>query len=333
MTATGFLLDNVSNTGLSVRQALSALAPRGVSGRSLGAVGGVRWGERSWASISGMTLTMNPTAGLIDVASSGANGLMLWAITAAESFTIPAPDATYSRNDVLSVQVDDPTTGDGTSAPAVRLVYTSGSPSASPVDPATPARALGLVRVTTPKSGGGSPTSTWIAPMTPASGGAYWFPDTTSRDAVLTSVPSGTLCVTGNGSTTILWIRGAGVWSQLWAPDSSTSGAYTAASGWSISNFTMAKSGRTAQMACTATYTGSSSSSGAAGDIVNQLVLTLTDSAYTPLMRAPISTINGIMAAFMLNTDNTVSLVSTVPNYTLSSGPAIWIGGSWITAS
>lgn len=214
MTATGFLLDNVSNTGQSVRQALSALLPGGRSGRGLGSVSGVRPGGPGVVSVSGSTWTVAPVSGVLDVASSGVNGPVLWAITAQESGTIPAADATYSRNDLLSVQVDDPTTGDGTSAPAVRLVYATGTPSASPADPASPPRSLKLCRLVVPKAGGGTAAVSWLAPV--VSGGGLWFPTTAARDAALTAPTAGMRCETGTGSSLSSWLHDGASWQRVW---------------------------------------------------------------------------------------------------------------------
>src|SRR5690606_19679574 len=101
-------------------------------------------------SVSGMTVQAAPGQAVVGD-TVGAMGGYIVVLPAAESETLEARDATFSRTDLVCVVVDDPESS-GTERGA-RLVVVTGTPSVSPSAPATPEGALALARVTVPPSG------------------------------------------------------------------------------------------------------------------------------------------------------------------------------------
>lgn len=169
MAMSAFALDAVSGapeyTGKMLRGALSALMGPAPASRPLGVTSGVRPGTpSSVVAVSGMTVAVLPHSGILDVQADATTGPYLYAVTASEGKVLSAAHATYARWDRVSVQLSDPAAGDGTSAPGVQVVLTTGTPSASPALPAAPARSLTLAQVIVPQSGGGSPSVVWLAP-------------------------------------------------------------------------------------------------------------------------------------------------------------------------
>lgn len=204
MAITGFPLDAVSGqpeySGRMLRDALSALAGPAPAGRPLGATSGVRPGTpAATVSVAGSTCTVQPHSGVLDVQASAVAGPYCYAVTAAETKAVPAAHATYTRWDRVSVQLSDPAEGDGTSTPGVAVIYTAGTPAASPTLPAAPARSLTLARVVVPPSGGGAASVVWMAPET-VSGGVRWYPTTQDRDVAIPAPSQGLIGVIGTGA-------------------------------------------------------------------------------------------------------------------------------------
>jgi hypothetical protein len=69
-----------------------------------------------------------------------------------------APDATYPRKDIYFIRVNDSSAGDGSGLKSAPVEYLAGTPNASPVAPALPARSFLVATVTVPQAGAGSPT-------------------------------------------------------------------------------------------------------------------------------------------------------------------------------
>jgi hypothetical protein len=69
-----------------------------------------------------------------------------------------APDATYPRKDIYFIRVNDSSAGDGSGLKSAPVEYLAGTPNASPVAPALPARSFLIATVTVPQAGAGSPT-------------------------------------------------------------------------------------------------------------------------------------------------------------------------------
>lgn len=171
-----FPVDAVSGapafTGRNLRDALSVLLSAATSARPMGCLSGVRVGTpSSIVTATATTWTVTPHAGAIDAETANVAGGYLYAFDANKTGSIAAADGTNPRIDLISVQVSDPAEGDGTASPIVDVVYTVGTPGASPSAPATPARSLALAQITVPPTGGGSPSVTWVAPAAVAAGG------------------------------------------------------------------------------------------------------------------------------------------------------------------
>jgi hypothetical protein len=159
-------------TGRMARQTLGALTAGATAARPLGARSAVQAGTSvATVSATSTTWTVLPHRGVLDLEASAAAGPYFYSIDANVTGAVNPANATNPRIDLISVQLSDPAEGDGTAAPLVVPVYTPGIPAAIPVAPAAPARSITLATINVPASGGGSPTVTWLAAYTAASGG------------------------------------------------------------------------------------------------------------------------------------------------------------------
>lgn len=192
MTITVQPVDAVSGsptiTGRVMRHMTSATLPA-VDGSVFGARGGVRRGTPT------DTVTADPTdwfvephVGVVDPDWATLAGPYVYAITAQETGSMNAADATNPRWDIISVRIDDPAESDGSSVPVAEVVYTAGTAAASPAVPATPGRSLKLAEIYVAASGGGSPVVSWTAPYLAAAGGFHVIRDTDERDALVTAL-------------------------------------------------------------------------------------------------------------------------------------------------
>lgn len=155
-----------SNTGRSLRQALMSLIGAGVTAaRPLGGRSGVRPGTPSSTVTATATVwTVKPHAGMLDVQAAAEASPYSYAVDANVTGAVTAANATNPRIDLVYVQLADPAEGDGTAAPGISILYLAGVAAASPVAPALPARSMALARLNVPKTGGGAPSVSWIAP-------------------------------------------------------------------------------------------------------------------------------------------------------------------------
>jgi hypothetical protein len=152
-----------SYSGENVRQALSALLGLPPSGRPLGANSGVRPGSSgTLVSATSTTWTVAIHSGILDLETPTGAGGYFYALNTAQTGSMTAANATNPRIDLISLQVNDPAEGDGSSTPGVTVVYTTGTAAPSPAVPATPARNYALAQINVPTSGGGSPTVTQV---------------------------------------------------------------------------------------------------------------------------------------------------------------------------
>ncbi|MGC3954642.1 MAG: hypothetical protein QM804_10370 [Propionicimonas sp.] len=221
MAVTAFPLNAIAGqpeySGKMLRGALSALMPPPPTGRPLGAASGVRQGTpATTVSVAGSTCTINPHSGVLDVQASATAGPYCYAVTAAETKAVPAAHATYTRWDRVSVQLADPSEGDGTGAPGVAIVYAAGTAAASPAMPAAPARSLTLARVVVPPSGGGAASVVWLAPEVAST--PPWYPDTQARDAAIPSAAAttGQVAAVGSGAAAQMTIWDGTTWHTVW---------------------------------------------------------------------------------------------------------------------
>jgi hypothetical protein len=95
---------------------------------------------------------------MIDPGASTHQGMYGWSTDANVTGSVTAADATYTRKDIVYIQVNDSSAGDGSGATTAPVLYLAGTPSASPVAPTLPARSFLVGTITVPQSGGGSPT-------------------------------------------------------------------------------------------------------------------------------------------------------------------------------
>lgn len=161
-----------SYTGQNVRDVQSAFLGGASSSRPLGCRSGVRPGTpSSTVTATSTTWTVKSHAGVVDAEVAASAGPYLYALDANTSGAMTAADGTNPRIDLISVQISDPAESDGSSTPSAAIVYTTGVPAATPTAPATPARSLTLAQINVPKSGGGSPSVSWVAPNLNAPGG------------------------------------------------------------------------------------------------------------------------------------------------------------------
>jgi hypothetical protein len=160
--------------------------------RPLGARSGLRPGiTGASAAVNSTSWYVGPIAGIIDAEAANEAGPYAFAIDAASGGAVNAADSTNPRLDGLYVQMSDPAEGDGSSVPSVKVLYAAGTAAASPTLPTTPARSFLIVQLNIPKSGGGTPSYTWVAPYLAAAGGALGFATEAALNAN-TNVPFGT---------------------------------------------------------------------------------------------------------------------------------------------
>lgn len=194
MTITVWPVDAVSGapeyTGSMARQAMAATLFGATSARPLGARSGVRIGTPTdTVSVSGSTVTIKPHAGILDLQASAAAGPYWYAIDANETETLDAAHSTHPRIDIITVRIDDPAESDGTTDPAVVVVYKAGTAASSPTTP-TPdtTRELIIATIAVPASGGGDGVASWVAPYAGSAGGIIPVRTTTERDALAAAV-------------------------------------------------------------------------------------------------------------------------------------------------
>lgn len=217
-----------SYSGRAMRQALMApLLAGATAARPLGAISGVRPGTPdTTVSVAALVWTIKPHAGVLDLEAALAAGPYGYAIDADVTGAVTAANATYARKDGLYVTLSDPAEGDGTATPGVAITYLAGTPAAAPVMPATPARSMLLARLDVPKSGSGSPTATWLAPVLAMAGGVRHYNSVGELPAGLPASESGIVAVIGTGADYAEyrwdgagWVRSTvGVWRAFVPP-------------------------------------------------------------------------------------------------------------------
>ena len=158
MTITFLAPDGVAVTAQQERQARAA-GHGGGSGRQLGGRSGFRVGTSSTVlAATSTTWTLGPCAAMLDPGASTHQGMYGWSSDANVTGAVTAADATYARKDIVYIQVNDSSAGDGSGATSAPVLYLAGTASATPVAPTLPARSFLVGTITVPQSGGGSPT-------------------------------------------------------------------------------------------------------------------------------------------------------------------------------
>jgi hypothetical protein len=151
--------DGVQVTAQQERQGRAAQHGGGV-GRPLGGRSGFRVDTHADVLTATSTKwTLRPCSAEIDPGASTHQGMYGWASEVNIAGDITPSDSTYDRKDIVYIQVNDSSAGDGTAgAPTAPVLYLAGAASATPVAPALPPRSFLVGTINVPKTGGGSPT-------------------------------------------------------------------------------------------------------------------------------------------------------------------------------
>ena len=158
MTITLLAPDGVAVTAQQERQARAA-GHGGGSGRQLGGRSGFRVGTPSnILTATSTTWTLGPCALELDPGASTHQGMYGWASDANITGEMRAANATYSRKDIVYIQVNDSSAGDGSGAINANPVYAYGPEDGTNNAPTLPPRSFLLGTISVPVAGGGSPT-------------------------------------------------------------------------------------------------------------------------------------------------------------------------------
>lgn len=158
MTITFLAPDGVPVTAQQERQAKAAQHGAGAN-RRLGGRSGFRTDTPSnILTATSTTWTLGPCAAMLDPGASTHQGMYGWSTDANETGSVTAADADNPRKDIVYIQVNDSSAGDGSGALTAEVEYLAGTAAASPVAPTLPARSFLVGTISVPVSGGGSPT-------------------------------------------------------------------------------------------------------------------------------------------------------------------------------
>lgn len=158
MTITLLAPDGVPVTAQQERQAKAAQHGGGAN-RRLGGRSGFRVDTPSnILTATSTTWTLTPCAAMIDPGATTHQGMYGWSSDANVAGTVTAADATNPRKDIVYIQVNDSTAGDGSGEVTADVKYLAGTPAVTPSAPTLPARSFLVGTITVPQSGGGSPT-------------------------------------------------------------------------------------------------------------------------------------------------------------------------------
>jgi hypothetical protein len=177
-------------TAQQFRQGQSALYGGG-SGRRLGGRSGFRVDTPSTIlTASSTTWTLGPCSAQIDPGATTHQGMYGWATDANVTGTVTAADATNPRKDIVYIQVNDSSAGDGSGALTANVSYLAGTPApvgaGTPAPPTLPARSFLVGTISVPISGGGSPTVVRNPAVFAAAGAPLPVSSQTERDALVT---------------------------------------------------------------------------------------------------------------------------------------------------
>jgi len=171
-------------TAQQERQALASLIGAG-SLRALGANSGFRVGTpAATVTVTSTTWTVGPCAAIIDPAFTSTQAPYRWATDTALTGSVNAADGTNPRKDILYIQVNDASVGDGSGLRTAPVLYLAGNPATSPSAPALPARSFLVATLDVPKVGAGSPTATLNPVFQVAAGGILPVATQAARDAL-----------------------------------------------------------------------------------------------------------------------------------------------------
>jgi hypothetical protein len=127
---------------------------------------------------------------MIDPGASTHQGMYGWASDANVTGSVTAADATNPRKDIVYIQINDSSAGDGSGEITYAPKYLAGTPAPtgpnSPAPPALPARSFLVGTITVPQAGGGSPTVVRNPAVYVAAGAPLPVSTQAERDALAT---------------------------------------------------------------------------------------------------------------------------------------------------
>ncbi|AYN58643.1 minor tail protein [Arthrobacter phage Nandita] len=171
MTITFLAPDGVAITAQQERQAKAAVYGGGF-GRPLGGRSGFRADTPSNVlTVTSTTWTLKPCAAMIDPGAATHQGMYGWASDSDITGAVTAADDTYPRRDLVYIQVNDSSAGDGSGELTALVKYLAGTPGPLPSAPALPPRSFEVGQLVVPKVGGGSPTAVLNTARFVAAGG------------------------------------------------------------------------------------------------------------------------------------------------------------------
>ena len=177
-------------TAQQYRQARAA-EHGGGSGRQLGLRSGFRVGTPSNVlTATSTTWTLGPCAAKLDVGEGVTQGGYDWAndsnFTGSGAQGVQAADSTNPRKDIVYIQVNDSSAGDGSGAVTANVLYLAGTPGVTPAAPTLPARSFLVGTISVPVAGGGSPTVALNPARYVAAGGLLPVSGTADRATITT---------------------------------------------------------------------------------------------------------------------------------------------------
>lgn len=176
-------LDLPAYSASNERQA-NAVMYGGGSGLALGARSGFRPGTGNVLTATSTTWTLQPCAIMITPKAATAQGSYRWASDQNIPGAITAANATYPRKDIVYIQVNDSSSGDGSGALTAPVQYLAGTPTADPQAPDLPPRSFLVGTITVPQVGGGSPTVVRNPAVFVSAGGIQPIADQAEQDAL-----------------------------------------------------------------------------------------------------------------------------------------------------
>jgi len=158
MTISWVAPDGIEITAQQYRQAQAAQHGGG-AGRRLGGRSGFRVDTPSNVlTATSTTWTLGPCAAMLDPGATTHQGMYGWSTDANVTGDMEPADGTNPRKDIVCIQVNDSSAGDGSGAVSALVYYIAGTPSASPVAPSLPPRSFLVGTISVPVLNGGSPS-------------------------------------------------------------------------------------------------------------------------------------------------------------------------------
>lgn len=184
MTITLLAPDGVPVTAQQERQARAALYA-GSPSRPLGGRSGFRPGTpMDTLTATSTTWTLKPCAAMIDPGATTHQGMYGWASDANITGSVNPADASNPRKDIVYIQVNDSTSGDGSGSVSYAPQYLAGPNNGSNVPPDLPLRSFLLGTISVPKATTGSPTVVLNTARFAAAGSAIHVFSAAERDGL-----------------------------------------------------------------------------------------------------------------------------------------------------